>query len=965
MHTTAKYILLCLILTFANTLYAQLSGIHTYTINDDGASPKILTLYKSSKGFLLAGTANGLYRFDGRQFNSYNFSDTILKKAVTAIAEDKDGKIWLGLQSGQIAFLENKLVKLLNAEEGHPAAAITSILEGASQTIFFATAGEGIYYYRNRRFYNINMDDGLSDNYVYDLLLNKSGLIASTDRGLNIINLIEGKKQIQTYTSANGLPDNIVRCLYAKNNTQCRIGMQDKGIGIYEPSINNIDSSSYIKAWKYGQVNSIVSNQQQLWAATEDNGIVIMQYANRNMNGLIGIKAINTGFSKTDNLLNDDEGNTWFTSNNHLVKTTGGQLQNIIAFNSKMYSQTHCILADRSGNIWVNDNAGLRKYFVSNNKWESKKYALTLLNSKTDITSLFEDKFGIIWVGTMGKGVIIIDPLTGKSRNLTEDNLLVNGSVLSINGKAEQVWISGLEGAVLCKLTNANKDINATYSFENYSKVSGIGSNYIYSTMGDSKNRVWFATDGKGVSVFDNGRFTYYNQNNGIKSLVIYSLCEDTNGNIWFSTLEGGVYKFDGKNFTNLSVQQGLNDATITALSTDIKGNIIAISKKGINIIDTKTNSISYLDANQGLEELSTDNAITSADNKIYFISNKGIIQYVPSYQSVLPKMVLDKVQLFLNDIDIAKKRTFAYDENNLGFYFTGISFSHPDKIRYQYKLQGLSNEWITTKDNSINFPKLPAGEYTFLVRASLNNQFSAGSQASYSFTISKPFWLQWWFISVAILVVAGSVYWFIKLREKRAQRWERIEKEKIQSQFETLKSQVNPHFLFNSFNTLISVIEENPESAVEYTEHLSDLYRKIVIYRDNDTITLGEEINLINDYFFIQKKRFGNHLTCTIDLKEEDLKNYRIAPLTLQLLCENAVKHNAVSSETPLIIRIFVQADQLVVQNNINKKLTTEIGAGMGLRNIQNRYRHLSKKEFGIEKTNKEFIVYIPLLLS
>ncbi|MGI8581047.1 MAG: histidine kinase, partial [Chitinophagaceae bacterium] len=340
-------------------------------------------------------------------------------------------------------------------------------------------------------------------------------------------------------------------------------------------------------------------------------------------------------------------------------------------------------------------------------------------------------------------------------------------------------------------------------------------------------------------------------------------------------------------------------------------------------------------------------------------------IQHVPSYQAVLPKMVVDKVQLFLTDIDLAKKGTFAYDENNLGFHFTGVSFSHPEKIRYQYKLQGFSNEWMTTKDNSVNFPKLPPGQYNFFVRASLNNQFSAGSQASYSFTIRKPFWLQWWFISVAILVVAGTVYWFIKLREKRAQRWERIEKEKIQSQFETLKSQVNPHFLFNSFNTLISVIEENPESAVEYTEHLSDLYRKIVTYRDNDTITLGEEINLINDYFFIQKKRFGNHLTCTIDLKEEDLKNYRIAPLTLQLLCENAVKHNAVSSETPLIIRIFVQADQLVVQNNINKKLTTEIGAGMGLRNIQNRYRHLSKKEFGIEKTNKEFIVYIPLLLS
>jgi LytS/YehU family sensor histidine kinase len=215
------------------------------------------------------------------------------------------------------------------------------------------------------------------------------------------------------------------------------------------------------------------------------------------------------------------------------------------------------------------------------------------------------------------------------------------------------------------------------------------------------------------------------------------------------------------------------------------------------------------------------------------------------------------------------------------------------------------------------------------------------------------------------IVLISAGIYIFIKTRERRIKRWDLIEKEKIQSQFETLKSQVNPHFLFNSFNTLISVIEENPDAAVEYTEHLSDLYRKIVTYRDNDTISLGEEINLINDYFFIQKKRFGNNLQLTTSLTESDLKNYRIAPLTLQLLCENAVKHNAISAETPLAIKIFKQDEHLIVKNNINKKFTPEKGAGMGLQNIQKRYQLLSKKQLSIENTGKEFIVSIPLLLS
>jgi ligand-binding sensor domain-containing protein len=961
-----RHIVGFLLLFVVDFLNAQVPGVQTFSINEDGASPKILCLQKQGNGFLLVGTTNGLYRFNGHDFNYFSFEDTVSKKAITAIGEDNNHTVWVGLQNGEIGYVQNKIVRMLKAEEGHPAVAITTIKIDPLQTLYFATAGEGIYYYTNKRFHNINMDDGLSDNYVYDMLLTKAGLIACTDKGLNTINVINGRKNVRSYTSTNGLPDNIVRCLQAKDNQQCWIGMQDKGIGIYSPLYSRFDSSYYLNNWSYGQVNSITSLHNQLWVATESSGIVSLEYAGKNLNELKGIKTINTGFTKASNLINDNEGNTWFTSNNQLVKTTGIQLENIIPLSGQDYNEAHAILSDHTGSIWINTKKGLRKYYANNSSWQSKDYALPLLSEKTDITSLFEDKFGHIWVGTMGKGVIIIDPITGKSRNLNEDNLLVDGSVVSINGKDGQVWISSLGGAVFCELTDANRDINTNYTFNNYNKVSGIGSNYIYSTLVDSKNRVWFATDGKGVTVFEKGRFTNYNQANGIKSLIVYSLCEDLKGNIWFSTLEGGVYKYDGKKFSNISVANGLNDATVTALATDSKGNIIAVSKKGVNIIDTKTNSISYLDVNQGLEELNTDlNCITFKSDKIYFISNKGIIRYIPSYQSILPKIVLNNVQLFLKDIDIYKRQKFDYDENNLSFYFTGISFSHPDKIRYQYKLEGFSNEWITTKDNSINFPKLPAGKYTFRVRVSLNNQFPATSEASFSFTINKPFWQRWWFITAVILLISAAIFFYIKTRERRIKRWDLIEKEKIQSQFETLKSQVNPHFLFNSFNTLISVIEENPSGAIKYTEHLSDLYRKIVTYRDNDTITLKEEIELINDYFFIQKERFGSNLQLLVTLSISDLKNYRIAPLTLQLLCENAVKHNAISSETPLTIEIYKREEHLIVKNNINKKFTAEKGAGMGLQNIQKRYQLLSKKQLSIENTGQDFIVSIPLLLS
>ncbi|WP_207491847.1 sensor histidine kinase [Aridibaculum aurantiacum] len=965
MKPSLKHITVVILLLAALHSIAQPFSFKPFVVTDDGNAPRIHALHYSAKGYMLVGTSMGLFRFDGQNFHAIPFADSIVSTAVTAISEDKAGTVWLGLQNGMIAYSNMKQVSLLKAEEGHPQVSITSIVTDSS-TIYFATAGEGIYYYRNKRFYNINTDDGLSDNYVYQLLLHPDGILAATDRGINTIRLSNNQKVIKPFTSANGLPDNIVRSLYTTSG-DCWLGMQDKGIGRFRPREHDFFSPDLLLPWKYGQVNSILAQQEQIWVATEDEGIAAIHFADTFLTKVVHVQA-SAGFGKAGNLLQDIEGNIWFTSNSQLVRTPGTQLQLIAPLTEQEFTEAHTIYSDSKQNIWINNNRGLKRYSLDSatGTWKWKNFPIAAISATTDITAIYEDMYGHIWMGTMGKGVFIIDPMSGQSRNLTEDHLLVDGSVLSINGKGNQVWISSLGGAVLCRLTEKNLDIKQPYQFENYNRLSGIGSNYIYSIMVDSKNRVWFATDGKGVTVMNNGRYENFGEKQGIKHLVAYSLCEDLLGNIWFSTLGGGLYVFDGHSFKNISVEQGLNDATINALSLDKKGNLVAISRKGINLVDVNTHAVSYIDDNQGLQELNTDlNCISSYNGNVYFISKQGIISYTASYQTLQPRVSLARVTLFEKDIDIATENVFAHDENNISFYFSGISFSHPDKVRYQLKLEGYSTDWINTKENYINFPRLPAGTYTFKVRASLNQQFHEQNEASYTFTIKKPLWLQPWFIILVLLLISGGLYWFIKNREQRLKRWERLEKEKIQSQFETLKSQVNPHFLFNSFNTLISVIEENPGSAVTYVEHLSDLYRKIVTYRDKDTISLEEELQLIKDYFFIQQKRFGNNLQLQVNIPPQLQKVYAIAPLTLQLLCENAVKHNAITPASPLVITISVVEEKLLVHNNINPKYNQEKGAGMGLQNIQKRYALLSRKEIKIEHTDQHFLVHIPLLLA
>jgi hypothetical protein len=396
--------------------------------------------------------------------------------------------------------------------------------------------------------------------------------------------------------------------------------------------------------------------------------------------------------------------------------------------------------------------------------------------------------------------------------------------------------------------------------------------------------------------------------------------------------------------------------------------NVFLVHKNDIDLVNTKTGNISYLDADQGVNNLNTDlNALTTdPEGNIYFVADSILYKYNSTKEIVLrPIVMIDRVQLFLNDVNVKNGHSFRYNENNLSFYYSGLYYSQPTRIQYQYRLEGYDKNWVNTKDRIKNFPQLPPGTYTFKVRVSLNQNFSASDEAAFTFTIEPPFWRQLWFIVLSIIALAAILYLIIYQREKSIKKYNKLESEKIRSQLETLRNQINPHFLFNSFNTLISEIEENPDKAVLYVEHLSDFYRSIVVHREKDLISLQEEINILNDYCFIQQKRYGEALKINISISPEQQKNYYIVPLALQLLFENAVKHNVISTDYPLCIELFIEdEDHLVVRNNINLKFTPEKGSSMGLQNIQKRYLLLRRKNVTIENDGKFFKVKIPLII-
>jgi len=187
------------------------------------------------------------------------------------------------------------------------------------------------------------------------------------------------------------------------------------------------------------------------------------------------------------------------------------------------------------------------------------------------------------------------------------------------------------------------------------------------------------------------------------------------------------------------------------------------------------------------------------------------------------------------------------------------------------------------------------------------------------------------------------------------------LEKENMEARYERLKNQVNPHFLFNSLNTLISQVKENSETG-KYIHNLSDFLRYSLQDEELGIKSLNEEIDIVTKYCLLQKSRFGNNLRLKIDVPEGN-GNYALPKLSLQMLVENAIKHNIVSDEKPLNIRIFIKNDEyIVVENNLQKRIE-EKSTKQGLANIRKRYTYLSAKDIIIQDKNSTFSVELPLL--
>jgi ligand-binding sensor domain-containing protein len=937
------------------TQYEPASSYQPITINK---------LTQDPFGRMWLGTTKGLFSFDGSEYNYINLRDSTSQN-ITAVLCDSEF-VYMGFEDGKLLQRSLKSWKAeFNRLESFDAP-IVSIGIDKLHRRWMATYGKGLYIRDGMKLLHVGTEEGLPGNEIYAMTISEEGVVwIGTDGGLSKCTIVSGKPEITNYTVKDGLSDEIVRCLVVDSKENVWMGTQDHGICVFDPVANRFRIPSFSRSWTYGPVSALsIENNSRLMIGTQGFGLIsISLYDNFHP----VFYNLTTGYDnvKVKDILKDSEGNFWIASANRGLDHFPALFQWINPTVKEVSRAIQAVFYDSESSLWFATLEGLFKTVIdSSGQNVTARIKLTGGKSEPVITSIYEDHHHNLWVGTFDKGLFLRPSGSNNFFQVLQRDGLANDNVLSVSGDMVNVWIATLGGVTCC---NIQMDISTRDDliFQNFTHESGLHSNYLYQVYIDTKGRVWFATDGNGLKVFEQDTFRSYEKAGNIAINTIYSITEDKSGNIWFSTPSSGLFKFDGKEITNYGAKLGLSNLAITGITTDTNGDIIIIENDAINVLEHKTDQVRRYRGRQLFDGIAPNLNAYSKDRfgNIWIATKKGILKYYSPSPEFAHEAQLEikQVMVYLQPIEFSKLNRFGYNQNYLTFDFQAFWNSDPSQIRYRYRLLGYDLEWINTKDDRAVYPELPPGKYTFRIQSTIHHNFEDAQTVDYAFTIDPPFWATWWFITGMAITSALLINLFIKERDKRREREEKLKRERIEFQFENLKSQLNPHFLFNSFNTLATLVEEDQQIALSYIDHLADFYRSLLSYKDIDLITLEQELKLTGNYIFLLKQRHGERLTVENTIPDECLQK-RIPPLTLQLLIENAVKHNVASEEHPLLVQIFsTDKKRVCVKNKLHLKAAV-VSTGFGLQNIRARCELLGSNDFELTQTDEYFQVCVPL---
>lgn len=432
-------ILSLLVLAFSFfTSYAQIPFFQSYSLLKKNEQLKVNVIFQDRRGLLWFATNAGLFKFNGAAYKNFTVANGLPDNAVTALAEDSLGRIWMGHQTGAISILEKESIVPFTPQEGAAKASISDLVFDQKGRLWFSAVDEGLYYYSNNRLNLLDDMDGLPDKFIYDLQLDSLGRIwVGTDRGIAICTLKNDQVEIEVKNNSSGLPDNIIRkIVYAKGKMW--LGSEDQGL-----LTTNLKATTFKKVlpdWNWGSITDLALIGAEAVIAREQAGLLFL---NSNTGKTKTYSASDDkGFAKINCLLPDREGSIWIGGNEMVRRLPAFSLEHGDRSDMHVEKNVSSVCVDKKETIWFSINGKLfykpvhsvagamETPFLTENRWKN-----------SFVSSTYVDSLGFVWVGFLGQGVVRINT---ESREVLFLESLKNTTVLSITGDENSVWLASL-----------------------------------------------------------------------------------------------------------------------------------------------------------------------------------------------------------------------------------------------------------------------------------------------------------------------------------------------------------------------------------------------------------------------------------------------------------------------------------------------------------------------------------------
>ena len=902
-------------------------------------------LFQDREGYVWVGTFNGLNRYDGSRFVVFktdrNNPQAIVHNNINDICEGTDGDIWIGTANGVSRYLKDKntFINYLlepQSKDASRANDVTNILcDRKGQVWVSSLAGLYVFDAANESFfaYKTNPLDSLS---ISSNRIHRNGMVEDpvkpflwlgSDKGLNCFDL---EKKIFYH--------------YKHNPEKLPVFNEHETFPVTFDRKNRLVFGDYglIKIVTYSFVEKRISYTEDVVKNNDKNSPASLA-------SLFFDKNNNTWACSWNNLVYFRHAitGTWERIKYDAANPSG--------INSDFFWDA---IQSKDGSIYIGGMYGLSIYNPTEAFYTIYKPAEKFpgMPDFANITGLVEDKPGSLWFSATGLFNYSFN--TGEYRHFQVSTKDPYANFVTHLAKIrDELWLSTPRGIVIFNIEQkkfrafnelpasekiSHLGVNWCYGDRNGNVWFSAGARYLYqfkvatktyrrynpdsvfiegakftatkAFCEDNNGDVWFGTFSGMLYKYSHDRdeFTPYTPPADQRPLVfqrpINDMYADEEGKIWLATEGGGLIRFNPalKNFKAWRESDGLVMDVCNRILPDKQGKIWIGSYEGFTIFDPHLERIEQSKINYGQREnnfysrgkclLNNGKLVLGNENTFIVLDPKLVQQQEAQVTPVISNIsVFEKPRPIYQTIDTIK---LTYKENFFTIDFSSFSPLPENSIEYQYRLKGYDQDWVTSGNrNFATYTGVPAGFYSFEVKA----RFKGGNWTQPAFLsvgIKPPFWETWWFRGLLIALAVAGIILIMKLREQRVVKEEKIRgefRERLTtSEMKALRSQMNPHFLYNSLNAIrLFVLQNDSENAEKYLVKFARLMRLILDNSRQEWVTLASELDQLQLYLELEQLRFNNSFEFFIEtdgsLRKEDIA---IPPMIVQPYIENAILH-------------------------------------------------------------------------